>query len=73
MSGVWELLKRRIIGAHMISLSGRTVDGCDQFRTSVDCMEQLRGTREECEREWRRWVRVLNKIARERGDLCHED
>ena len=73
MSGIWELLKRRNIGAHMISLSGRTVDGCDQFRTSVDCMEQLRGTREECEREWRKWVRVLNKIARERGDLCHED
>ena len=67
MSGIWELLKRRIIGAHMISLSGRTVDGFDQFRTSVDCMEQLRGTREECEREWRQWVRVLNKIARERG------
>lgn len=73
MSGVWELLKRRNIGAHMISLSGRTVDGCDQFRTSVDSLEQLRGTREECEREWRKWVRVLNKIARERGDLCHED
>ena len=67
MSGIWELLKRRIIGAHMISLSGRTVDGFDQFRTSVDCMEQLRGTREECEREWRQWVRVLSKIARERG------
>ena len=73
MSGVWELIKSRNIGAHMVQLCGRTVDGFDEYKTTVDCVEQLRGTREECEREWREWVRVLNKIARERGDLCHED
>lgn len=66
MSGVWELIKRRVIGAHAIYFSGRTVDGFDQFRISVDCIEQLRGAREDCEREWRKWVRVLNKIARVR-------
>lgn len=66
MSSIWELLKSRNIGAHMVQLSGRTVDGFDQFRISVDCIEQLRGTKSECEREWRRWVRTLNKIARER-------
>ena len=68
MSGIWELIKRRTFGAHAIFFSGRTVDGFDQFRISVDCIEQLRGTREDCEREWRKWVRVLNKIARERKE-----
>ena len=70
MSGVWELIKRRNIGAHAIYFSGRTVDGFDQFRISVDTIEQLRGTREDCEREWRKWVRVLNKIARERKEVA---
>lgn len=68
MSGIWELLKLRTIGAHAIYFSGSTVDGFDQFRISVDGFEQLRGTREYCEREWREWVRVLNKIARERKE-----
>ena len=68
MSGIWKLIKRSNIGAHAIYFSGRTVDGFDQFRISVDCVEQLRGTREDCEREWRKWVRVLNKIARERKE-----
>ena len=68
MSGIWELLKLLNVGAHMISLSGRTVDGFDQFRTCVDCIEQFRGTSEACEREFRKWVRVLNKIARARKE-----
>ena len=71
MATCWRLgdeRKRRNIGAHAIYFSGRTVDGFDQFRISVDCIEQLRGTREDCEREWRKWVRVLNKIARERKE-----
>ena len=62
MSSIWELLKSRKIGAHMVQLSGRTVDGFDQFRISVDCVEQLRGTREECEGKWRKWVHTLKKL-----------
>ncbi len=67
MSGIWELIKSRNIGAHAIYFSGRTVDGFDQFRISIDCVEQLRGTKRECEAEWRQWVRVLNKIRKEAG------
>ena len=42
MSGVWELIKRRNIGAHAIYFSGRTVDGCDHcLKTAIDTLDDL--------------------------------
>lgn len=68
MSSIWERLKRRIIGAHEIQLHGRTVNGVDQYRICLDSREQLRGSRKECDREWRDWARILNEIALEREE-----
>ena len=72
MCSIWELIRKRRIGVHEIQLHGRTVDGVDQFRICVDGYEQLRGTKRECEGEWRHWVRFLNKIPREPCPLTQE-
>ena len=62
MAGVWERIKKFAIGPHEVTLCGRTVDGRDQFRVELNSREQLRGTREDCEREYRFWVRTVKKI-----------
>lgn len=65
--GIWTLVKTRNIGAHMLALSGRNNDGVEEFRISVDCLEQFRGSFHDCERVWRRWVRLLNLAAKREG------
>lgn len=73
MSSLWRLVKKRDIGSHRLELIALTVDGFEHHEIIVDCVVQFIGTRKECEGKWRKWVHVLKKIARERGDLCHED
>lgn len=63
LNGVWTLIKTRNIGAHMIAMSGRINDGFEEFRVSVDCVEQSRGSLHDCKREWRRWVRTLKHLC----------
>lgn len=73
LSGIWTLVKTRNIGAHMLALSGRTNDGFEEYRVSVDCVVQFRGSLHDCERAWRRWVRLLNPIAKKRASKIESE
>lgn len=69
MSSLWRLVKKRDIGSHMIGLSEREDnDGFKEYRISLDCLVQFRGSLKDCQAEWRYWVRVLNKIQLERKE-----
>ena len=61
----WLCLKQREIAGHTIMLV-RVIgdDGMEYHKLLADCVTQFRGSLEDCEREWRRWVKSLNAVER---------